>query len=371
MGKKVLQICSYYLGTKLYQRLFESLEANNIQEDAYVFTNYENSIKEGYQQNVKVSKCYNNRDRYIFHLKHLKVLKDIQNKMDIHKYNVIHAHSLFSNGYIAYKLYKKYNIPYIVAVRNTDVNIFFKKMIHLRPLGLNILRNARKVIFISNPYKEFTINNYIPNKYKNEITEKSVVIPNGIDRFWFENKFSSKSIPKNNKINLIYVGTLDSNKNIETTTKACKMLIQKGYKINYKIIGRIVNEKYKDFIKDYSFIEYISHCDNEELIKYYRSSDIFVMPSKHETFGLVYAEAMSQGLPVIYTRGQGFDGQFEEGEVGYSVQYDNEEEIADRIIDIVDNYEEISKNCIDKVGRFDWDKITREYIEIYNENLRV
>ena len=29
------------------------------------------------------------------------------------------------------------------------------------------------------------------------------------------------------------------------------------------------------------------------------------MPSKHETFGLVYAEAMTQGLPVIYTKNEG------------------------------------------------------------------
>jgi len=43
------------------------------------------------------------------------------------------------------------------------------------------------------------------------------------------------------------------------------------------------------------------------------------MPSITETFGLVYAEALSQGLPVLYTRGQGFDRQFEEGEVGYAV----------------------------------------------------
>ena len=74
---------------------------------------------------------------------------------------------------------------------------------------------------------------------------------------------------------------------------------------------------------------------------------------------------MSQGLPIIYTRGQGFDGQFAEGEVGYSVQYDSAEEIADRVKDILDKYEIISRNCIKKVDRFDWDKIAKEYIDIY------
>ena len=76
------------------------------------------------------------------------------------------------------------------------------------------------------------------------------------------------------------------------------------------------------------------------------------MPSKTETFGLVYAEAMSQGLPVIYTRGQGFDGQFEEGEVGYSVDCKDKKEISMKIIDIINNYDVISRNAINLVDRY-------------------
>ena len=44
-------------------------------------------------------------------------------------------------------------------------------------------------------------------------------------------------------------------------------------------------------------------------------------------------------MPVIYTRGQGFDGQFEDGEVGYSVNCFDAEEIADRIEDVINNYD--------------------------------
>ena len=46
------------------------------------------------------------------------------------------------------------------------------------------------------------------------------------------------------------------------------------------------------------------------------------MPSRYETFGLVYGEAMSQGLPIIYSKGQGVDGYFKEGTVGYGVVSD-------------------------------------------------
>lgn len=56
------------------------------------------------------------------------------------------------------------------------------------------------------------------------------------------------------------------------------------------------------------------------------------MPSFTESFGLVYAEAMSQGLPVIYSKGQGFDGQFAEGVVGYHVDAHDPEELCENII---------------------------------------
>src|SRR5690606_19135661 len=42
-------------------------------------------------------------------------------------------------------------------------------------------------------------------------------------------------------------------------------------------------------------------AQKEELIRIYRDCHLFVMPSRNETFGLVYVEAMLQGLPILYT----------------------------------------------------------------------
>lgn len=364
---KVLQICSYYTGTKLYHKLFTSLSALDVDENVYAFTSNSYKINESVNYDINVSNCYNRFDRMFFHLKHSKVFKDIEGKYEIEEFDIMHAHSLFSNGYIAYKLNQKYHIPYIVAVRNTDVNLFFKKMIHLRKTGLKILKNANKIVFISEPYKESTIQSYIPKEYREDILRKSVVIPNGIDEFWLNNKNDYRTNTVKNEIRLIYVGSIDKNKNIDTTIKACEILIKKGYKVCYTIVGDMVNKEYEKVISRNYFINYIPFCEKEELINYYKKNDIFVMPSKHETFGLVYAEAMSQGLPVIYTKGQGFDNQFIDGEVGFSVSYDSAEEIVESITKITDNYQKFSNNCLKKVNKFDWDKIAVQYLRIYND----
>ena len=91
------------------------------------------------------------------------------------------------------------------------------------------------------------------------------------------------------------------------------------------------------------------------------------MPSFTETFGLVYAEAMSQALPVIYTKNQGFDAQFNEGTVGFHVDPHNKDEIVEKIIKIIDNYDAISNNCVKSVDKFDWRGITNRYTKIYEE----
>lgn len=367
INMKVLHINSYYVGSNFYKNLYDKQKELGLDIDVYVpVSNAIDISKLQLGDYTTISRNHNKYDRFCFHIKHNKIYKDIVNKYTISKYSIIHAHSLFSNGYIAYKIYKKYRIPYIVAVRNTDVNTFFKKAVHLRKLGVQILRDAKKVIFISNPYKEYTINSYVPDKYREEIINKSIVLPNGIDDFWINNKINKKESPLGNKTRIIYAGVVNSNKNIETTIKACKYLIELGYEVSYTIVGRIVENKYYNLINKYSFINYVPHCKKEELINYYRAADIFVMPSKHETFGLVYAEAMSQGLPVIYTRGQGFDGQFKEGEVGFSVTYDSAKEIADRTIDILNEYTNISNRCLTNVTKFKWNDIVEEYVRIYS-----
>lgn len=363
----VLHICSYYLGTRLYANLFDALDRAGIKQDIYVFVDKSHEIQGKHAAYVTFAKCYNEWDRLLFHIKHRKVLNDVDERMEVHRYGVVHAHSLFSNGYIAYMLNQKHNIPYVVAVRNTDVNLFFKRMIHLRTMGVNILRNASKVIFLSEPYLEHTIDCFVPQKDKKQIMGNSVVIPNGIDAFWLDNRFQGREKPQGSHVRIIYVGRVDANKNIEATAKACEFLIEQGYSVEYTIVGQMKDKRHLRFVGERPYINHMAYCKKEDLINHYRAADIFVMPSRYETFGLVYAEAMSQGLPVVYTRGQGFDGQFGEGEVGYSVQHDSPKEIADRIKDILANYEAISARCANESHRFDWDRIAMKNAMIYEE----
>lgn len=362
---RILQLANGYLGNRLYKNLFCVQQKLGIENLVYVPVKNTEAIPRDEPENVWISPCFSQLDRILFFRKQKKMLRDLE-KWPLAQIDVVHAHTVFSAGYAARQIQRKYGIPYIVAVRNTDVNVFFKNMLHLRATGVDILRHADKIIFLSPKYRDNVLQRYVPQKFKEEIRKKCCIIPNGIADLFLDNKGLAKALPVD-RIRLIHVGEISANKNLELTIEAIKLLRKEQLPVCLKVVGEIKEEKYHRLINSNDFIEYHPRCALEEVLGHLRSADIFVMPSHTETFGLVYAEAMSQGLPVVYTRGQGFDGQFEDGTVGFAVSDHNAEEIASVIKEIITDYGKLSANCIRLVDGFRWEGIANTYKTIYKE----
>jgi glycosyltransferase involved in cell wall biosynthesis len=362
---KVLHICPGYFGTQLYDKLFLSLQSIGIVSEIFVCANKKilHSIEKPYKLKVE-EKEFSKADRYIYFGKQHTIYKNICQQFSLSEFNIVHAHTLFSAGYTSYLIHRNFGLPYIVAVRETDI-VFLRYMFHLRGLGVKILSKAQNIVFLSPAYRDFILDKYIAKKKKQMILDKSIVIPNGIEEYFLKNKFYLKRNINTKSIKLIYVGDLIPKRNIETTIKACKLLIEKGYTVNYTMVGEIVDSKYYKLITKYSFIQYHPKCSKEEVVLYLRNSDVFIMPSILETFGLVYAEAMSQGLPLIYSKGQGFDGQFKDGVVGFAVNCFDYGDIAQKILDLYKYYQQFSEKCVSLVDKFNWLTIASKYRRLY------
>lgn len=72
----------------------------------------------------------------------------------------------------------------------------------------------------------------------------------------------------------------------------------------------------------------LGRLPRQEIIPVLDSSDVFILISKQEVFGLVYIEAMSRGCIVIASRGEGMEGVIEHGENGFLCEAGNAEELA-------------------------------------------
>lgn len=361
---RILHLNTYYALAPFYKNLYDYQRDNGISLKVIVpLEKNKTPLTKDFGSYAKIEECFNSMDRINFLSKEKKIFKMVD-KEDVEKYDVVHAHSLFVNGYIAMQLKKKYGIPYVVAVRNSDVNVFFKYRKLLRRTGINILEKADAIVFISKPYMEKVLKKNIPESKREKIYKKSIVITNGINDFWIKNK---KVNSVKETIKVLTVGDIEQNKNQKKVLDACKKLNNMGFDTEYHIVGRKKDRKYFAKICEEEWVFYDGTKNQKELINDYRKNEIFVLPSFKETFGLVYAEAMSQGLPVIFSQGEGFDKQYEQGEVGYSVNPEDSDEIAERVLDIRNNYEQISKNCVDAVDRYSWESIGKKYTELYEQ----
>ena len=367
---KILHINSYSVSNVLFDNLYDLQSQKEHEISVYVpRVKGKEEYKAQHQKYKSIVPVYTEMDRFFFFHKSNKILKNIQTLYNFDNFEIIHAHTLFSNGIIAYRLTQIYHIPYVITIQNTDLNLFFHKCIHLRPIGKKILQNAKRVIFISSAYKQRVLEDFVKKSFENEIAAKSVIIPYGIDPYWHKNKYHRERNNTVKSLNILSVGDVSFNKNQLSVCRACELLMKRGWKITYHIAGRIVDAKVYNELCEKDYVKYVGYKNKEELLQLYRACDVFVLPSKTETFGLVYGEALSQELPIIYTSGEGFDGNFPDGYVGYSVEADDSEAIMRYIIEIVNDYDRLIKNGTEAIKKFEWERIASAHFALYQESI--
>lgn len=306
--------------------------------------------------------------RYFYHIKLNHVYKEMLKRIDAKSIDICHASTLFTDGALAYKLHKQYGIPYFVAIRNTDVNDFMRKAPHAWLMGMKILLNAEKIIFISEGlHKLFTEHPMVKCILK-KIESKFILIPNGIDNYFLDNVDRSERTGRR----IVYVGNFGANKNVVRLTNAVlKLQKQPGFEdVRFTIVGGMYepDDTLPNLIKNNpDIIDYKGLIfDKAELCKIFRTCKMFAMTSIFETFGLVYIEALSQNLPVLYTKNQGIDGLFGH-EVGEAVNPLSEDEILDGLKKILTGTNYSNRNI--DFEEFRWSRVAAKYKEFYKAAL--
>lgn len=365
---KLLHINSYFSTTALYEQLHRRQLEAGLDLDIYVpiAQEFKEEQLKAQGDRTKVHRVFKQADRYIFPLKHRKIWKDLEATYDLASFDLCHAHSLFSNGWLALQIKKKYGVPYLVACRTADVASFFRLQPWLRRMGLEIIEEAEKLIFISKNTHDKVFNNYIPDRMKDSFTAKVEIIPNGIDDFWHQNRRDTAKSAPHQPIRLVSTGRIDSRKRYDELAAMVHHYSQHKHPLEFHLIGPVWQDKLLDKVMAYPEVTYYGSKSKEELVDFYQEMDIFAMISYPETFGLVYVEAMSQALPVLYTKSEGFDGYFNNYQVGVAVEANNQACFNQAMDYVLANYQTISQTAIQASQEFNWDQIHQRYLDIYH-----
>ena len=195
------------------------------------------------------------------------------------------------------------------------------------------------------------------------------VILTGVDyNFYNDNK--SKQF-NNGTPQLIFVGGLRGYKKIDELINAMPKLLLKYPKANLQIIGegpeslklsKIINEKKLD-----GSVELIGKQDKQQISLRLSSADIYVSASRFETFSASPLEAMASGLPVVLSEHPAHRELIERSSAGKIFPYGNASELCMKIEEIFENKEDFSIKAKNFAMNNDWDYVTRQIIEVYQE----
>lgn len=370
---RILHISNGFAESKVHSNLARSLDRLDLEQTVYCPVREERLIGKNQFISTHVNFVYSNCIRpwykYVYFYKERMLYRDMKKNINLSDIGFIHAHTMFSDGGLAYKAHKEFGIPYAVAVRNTDVNYFLRLMRHTYSYGRKILQNAERIYFISEGLKKLFEESKFCKSIYDSIKDKFVVQPNGIEDYWLEHISHEIHIGHD----VLYIGDFTPNKNVGRLVAAIKRVRSMSDYQDCRLVivggGRDKNGKVERLIKENAlFIKYLGKVyDKDILSETMKSCAVFAMPSITETFGLVYLESLTQNLPVIYTKKQGIDGLFDDS-VGLSVNPHSVEEISNAITRIFKTPKYFNNRNVD-FNVFKWDEIATRYKSIYDSYL--
>ena len=369
-ANKVLHVCNDFFYSKVHANLYQELDKMEVEQVVFSpvrKTTPENNCFEGKHTTFVYAHILKPLHRLFFFHKVERTVREIEKTVDLGQISCIHATTLFSDGMVARELHRKYGIPYIVAVRNSDVNVFLRYMPHLWWVHRAVLESAAKVVFITPALHQRLLNHPTLVFMREASTQKFVVIPNGIHEFWINHLHTEKN--NENPHRLLYAGIFNRNKNIPRMIHAAQSLRSEIPDLHLDVAGDGGNNEQQVLALLKQHADWITYhgriTDLEEMRSLYRANSIFVMPSKSETFGLVYIEALSQGLSVLWSRGEAIEGMFTES-VGEHVNPLSESDMAaamKRLLQHPEAYETLPDRTFDT---FRWHSIAQQYVSLYD-----
>jgi len=261
----------------------------------------------------------------------------------IKSFDVVHIHgNRTTQSPILHYFLKKNSVPYIVQAHGGLPMISGNRLKRLYDLffGHNLLKDASKVIALSRVEAEQYRSMGVPE-------EKIEVIPNGIDlseyavlppKGCFKKKFG---ISDDEKI-VLYLGRIHRIKGIDILVKAFTNVIKKLDAVRLVIVGP--DDGYLREVK--ALIKTLNIDDNvlitgplygKDKLEAYVDAEVYVLPSRYETFPMTVLEAYACGKPVIASKVGGLPDLVTNGQTGLLVDPGNIVQLTKNILYLLDH----------------------------------
>jgi glycosyltransferase involved in cell wall biosynthesis len=190
------------------------------------------------------------------------------------------------------------------------------------------------------------------------------------DKYFDIDKYRNYNFGNKIASSYLFVGRLIKRKNVDSSILALKALYM-SEKFLFNIVGEGAESEKLSILKQNldldTNIRLLGYKSRDEVLKIMSETEVFIMISDNETFGLVYIEAMSQGCIVIASKHGGMDGIIVHGFNGFLCEQGNEKELEEICMKIkkmsTDEKTTISRNAINTALNFRDSMVAKIYLE--------
>lgn len=372
-------------GTGLYTlNLINNLKNHEV---TLITPDHKGEIKEYINPNLKIKKVdLNSKEakvnrsfidkKSLFSMKAKKLIKSLNLK----DYDIMHSITLRDGAFLDYNYMNNYlktiisvNDYYIIGSSWNPFSFEMTTDFPLRYVHHNImkhfyfkaLKNCSKIIPNTNYVKNVILKNSNISESKIQVVNRGI----NLSRFEVE-----PDKDKYNSHNVLFIGPNAERKGAIYVVKAAREILSKFPDSTFTIIGScsfFYQKKIDNIIKENNLenkFEFIAHLPQQELPKYYKKANVFVMPSLMEAFGQVYLEAMSAKTPVIGADVGGVSDIITK-DVGCLVKPKDSVVIADSIIELFSNSDKsrlLGENGRKRVKeKFSIERMVKETEDVY------
>ncbi|MDG1966410.1 MAG: N-acetyl-alpha-D-glucosaminyl L-malate synthase BshA [Flavobacteriaceae bacterium] len=284
---------------------------------------------------------------------------------------LLHVHYAIPHAYAAYMGKKMLEdegikIPMITTLHGTDITLvgshpFYKKAVQFS------INHSEYVTAVSQSLKEDTERLF-------DITSNIQVIPNFIDR----DKINFKNVPcekgqiaPDDQLIITHISNFRPLKRIMDILKTFKKVSEK---LNVKLLmvgDGPEKERAMRYCRAQSMEDSVLFLGRSNQIdEILCFSDLFLLPSEQESFGLAALEAMVHGVPVVCSNVGGLPEVIEEGVSGYLCPLGDVDAMANRAIHILEDperHKRFKRQAYESSKKFDIDKVITHYESLYQK----
>ncbi len=314
-------------------------------------------------------------DYPLFHFQpyELALSSKLVDMVKLHQIELMHVHYAIPHAYAAYMAKKMLqdqgiNLPIVTTLHGTDITLVGSHPFYKSAVAFSI-NHSDCVTSVSESLKKDTLDLF-------DIRKDIMVIPNFVD---FEKHSSHNEdcerhliAPAHERI-ISHVSNFRSVKRILDVIRVFDKIV-KEVPAKLIMVGEGPDKQAAmDYCQEHGIADSVKFIGkSNQVFEVLCYSDLFILPSETESFGLAALEAMMMRVPVISTNTGGLSEVNVEGKTGYLFDVGDVKAMAEKSIALLQDevlLEEFKNNAQKEARKFDLNQIVGRYVAVYQQAL--